>query len=84
MGPQVPWSGPYVKNNKFMITFFAKPGFSGFFVCVINGSGVSFGQVANLLEIIPHYMTVSLVYMCLDFQTSYNFESRKTSTCVSL
>ena len=50
MGPQGPWSGPYVENNKLFITFLAKPDFSGFFTCVVNTSGVSFGQVANLLE----------------------------------
>ena len=43
MGPQGPRSGPCVENNK-LITFFAKPDFSGFFIGVINGSGVSFGQ----------------------------------------
>ena len=68
------WSGPYVKHNKLRITFFPKPGFSGFSICVINGSGVSFGQVADLLEFIPHHITALLVYMCLDFQASYNFE----------
>ena len=80
MGPHGPWSGPYVKNNKLMITFFAKPDFSGFFICVISGSGVSFGQVANLLEFIPHHMTTLPVYICLDFQASDNFERWKTST----
>ena len=40
-------------------------------MCVINGSGVSFGQVANLLAFIPHHMTTSPVYMCLYFQVSY-------------
>ena len=57
MGQQGPWSGPYVENNKLMITFFTKTDFSGFLICVINGSGVSFGQVSNLLEFIPHHMT---------------------------
>ena len=51
MGQQGPWSGSYVGSNKLIITFFPKPDFSGFFVCVINRSGVSFGQVANLLEL---------------------------------
>ena len=76
MGPQGPWSGPYVENNKLMITFFAKLDFSRFFIGVINGSGVSFGQVTNL-EFIPHHMTALPVHMCLDFQASYNFERRK-------
>ena len=84
MGQQGLWSGPYVKNNKLMINFFPKTDFSGFLICVINGSGVFFGQVANLLEFIPHHMTALPVYMCLDFQASYNFERRKSSTCVSL
>ena len=74
MGQQGPWLGPYFKNNKLMITFFPKPSFSGFLICVINGPGVSFGQVANLLEFIPHHMTALSVQMCLDFQASYNFE----------
>ena len=39
-----------------------------------NGSGVSFGQVANLLEFIPHRMTALSVYMYVDFQDSYNSE----------
>ena len=82
MGQQGPW--PYAENNKFMITFFAKPDFSGFFICTINGPGVSFGQVAHLLEFIPHHITDLPVSMCSDFQASYNFERRKTSTCVSL
>ena len=47
------------------------------------GSGVSFGQVENSLEFIPHHMTALPVCMCLDFQ-AYNFEHWKTSTCVSL
>ena len=84
MGQQGPWSGCYVEKNKLMKTFFPKPNFNGFLICVINGSGVSFGQFANLLEFIPHYMTALPVCMCLDFQASYNFESRKMSTCVSL
>ena len=67
-----------------LVTFFPKPDFSGFLICVRNGSGVSFGQVANLLECIPYYMATLPVYICLDFQASYNFERRKTSTCVSL
>ena len=50
----------------------------------MNRSGVSFGQVANLLEFIPYHITALPVYMCLHFQASYNFEQRKTSTCVSL
>ena len=66
-----------------MTTFFPKPDFSEFLICVINGSGVSFGQVANLLEFIPHHMTALPVYMYLDFQASYNFERQKTSTSVS-
>ena len=82
MGQQGPWSGSYVENNKLMITFFPKPDFSGFLICVINGSGVSFGQVANLLEFIPHHLKALPVYMCLYFQASYNFQRRKTSTCV--
>ena len=84
MVQQGPWSEPYVENNKLMIIFFPKPNFSGFLICVINGSGVSFGQVANLIEFIPHHMTALPVYMCLDLQASYNFERRKTSTYVSL
>ena len=35
-----------VKNNKLVLTFFGKNDFSGFFICVINGPGVSFGQTA--------------------------------------
>ena len=84
MGQQGPWSAPYFKNDKLKITFFPKPNFSEFLICVINGSGVSFGQVANLLEFIPHHMTALPVYMSLDLQSSYNFERPKTSTCVSL
>ena len=84
MDQQGPWPGPYVEYNKLLITFFAKPDFSGFLLCVINESGVSFGKVVNLLEFIPLHMTALPVYMCFDFQTSYNFEHRKTSTCVSL
>ena len=38
----------------------------------MNGSGVPFGQVANLLEFIPHHMIALPVYMCLDFQASLN------------
>ena len=57
-----------------MITFFAKPSFSGFLICVINESVICFGQVANLLEFVPRHMTAFLVYMLLDFQTSCNFE----------
>ena len=79
MGPEEPRPWPYVENNKLTITFFTKHDFSRFFICVINGSGVSFGQVANLLEFIPYHMAALLVYMCLDFQASYNFERRKTS-----
>ena len=75
MGQQEPWSQHYVENNKLMITFFSKPDFSGFLICVINGAGVSFGQVANVLEYIPHHMTALAVYMCLDFEASYNFEN---------
>ena len=74
MGKQGPWSGPYVKNNKLMITFFQEPGFSGFLMWVITGSGVSFGQIANSLELIPHHMTALPVFMSLDFQACYNFE----------
>ena len=73
MGPQGPWSGPYVENNKLMITFFSKLDFSRFFIGVINGSGVSFGQLENLLEFISHHMTALPVYMYLDFQAFYNF-----------
>ena len=65
MGQEGPWSGPYFENNKLMITFFPKPDFRKFLICVINGSGVSFGQIANLLEFIPHYMTALPVYKCL-------------------
>ena len=43
------WSGSYVKNYKLMISFFPNPDFSEFLICVINRSGMSFGQVANLL-----------------------------------
>ena len=43
------WSGSYVKNYKLMITFFPSPDFSEFLICVINRSGMSFGQVTNLL-----------------------------------
>ena len=58
MGEQGPWSLPYAENNTLMITFFPKPDFSGFLILyVINGSGMSFGQVANLLEFISHHMT---------------------------
>ena len=53
-------------------------------MCVTNGSRVSFGQVANLLEFISHHMTALPVYMCLDFQASYNFERRETSNWESL
>ena len=83
MGSQEPWSGPCVQNNKLMITFFPKPDFNGFLICVINGSGVSFGQVTNLLKFIPRHMPALPVYICLDFQGSYNFVRRKTSTSVS-
>ena len=84
MCPQGPWPRPYVENNKLLIIFFAKPDFSRFFICVMNGSGVSFVQVANLLEFIPHHMTALPIYMCLDFEASYNFERRKTSSCISI
>ena len=84
MSKQGPLSGPYVENKKLKITFFPKPDFDGFLICVINGPGVSFGQVENLLEFIPHHKTALSVYMCLDFQASFNFERRKTSTCLSL
>ena len=70
MGQQGLWSGRYVGNNKLMITFFPKPDSRGFLICVIDGSGVSFGQVLNLLEFISHHMTGLHVYMCLDFQAS--------------
>ena len=63
MGQQGLWSGPYVENNKNHDSFFPKPDFSGFLICVINGSGVSFGQNANLIEFIPHYMTALPVHM---------------------
>ena len=53
--------------------------FSRFLIGVINGSGVSLGQVANLLEFIPGHMAALPVYMCLDFQASYNFACQKTS-----
>ena len=84
MGQQGRWSGSYVGNNKLMIAFSPKADFSGFFICVINGSGVSFGQVAKSLEFIPHHMTALPVYMCLDFQAPCSFEHRKTSTSVTL
>ena len=84
MDQQGSWSGPYVENNKVMITFFPKPGFGGFLIYVINGSGVCFGQAANLLDFIPHHITALPVYMCLDFQASDSFEPQKTSTCGSL
>ena len=83
MGPQGPWSWPYVENNKPVVTFFAKPDFSRFLICVINGSGVSFGQFANLFEFFLHHMTALPVYVCLGFQASYNFEYQKMSTCIS-
>ena len=83
MGPQEPRPWPYVENNKLTITFFTKHDFSRFFICVINGSGVSFGQVANLLEFIPHYTIALPAYVCLGFQASYNFECWKTSTFIS-
>ena len=83
MGQERTWSGSYVGNNKLVITFFPKPDFSGFFICVIYGSGVFFGQVANSLEFVPHHMTALPVYMCLDFHASYSFEHRKKSTFVS-
>ena len=58
MGQQELWPAPYVKNDKLMITFFPEPYFSGFLICITtNGSGVSFGKVANLLEFIPNPMT---------------------------
>ena len=63
MGQQGPWSEHYVKIKKLMINFFSTPDFSGFLICVINGSGVPFGQVANLLEFIPHHMTASSLHM---------------------
>ena len=83
MGQQGPWSGHYVKNIKIMINFFIMLDFSGFVIYAINGSGVSFSQVANLLEFISYHMTALPVCMCFDFQASYNFEYRKTSTCIS-
>ena len=83
MGSQGPWSGPCVEHNKLLISFFPKPDFNGFLICVINGSGVSFGQVTNLLKFIPRHMPALPVYICLDFQGSYNFVRRKTSTSVS-
>ena len=43
-------------------------------MCVIDGSGVSFGQVVNLLKVILHLMAALPVYMYLDFQASYNVE----------
>ena len=43
-----------------------------------------FCQVVNLLEFFAHHMTDLSVYMCLDLQFSYNFERRKTATCVFL
>ena len=78
MGPQGPWSVSYVKNNKLMIAFFAKPDF------LINGSGVSFGQVTNLLQFFPHHMIALPVYMCLGFQASYNLERQITSYAYKL
>ena len=68
MGQQGPLSESYVGNNKFMTMFSPKPDFSEFFICVINRSGVSFGQVGNSLEFILHHMTALPVYMFLDFQ----------------
>ena len=47
-----------------MITFFVKPDFSEHFISVINGSGGSFGQIANFLEFIPYHMTALPVYTC--------------------
>ena len=41
-----------------MVTFSPKADFSGFLICVIDGSGV-----ANLLEFIPHHMAALPVYM---------------------
>ena len=67
MGQQGPWSGPYAENNKLMITFFPKLVVSRFLICVISGSGVSFDQVANLLEFILYHMTTLPVYMYLNF-----------------
>ena len=61
-----------------------KPDFRGFLIFVIDGSGVSFGWVANLLKFIPHHMTALPVFMCLNFQASHNFERRKSSTCIFL
>ena len=65
MGQQGPWSEHYVKIKKLMINFFSKPDFSGFLICVINGPGVPFGQVANLLEFIPHHMTASSLHVSI-------------------
>ena len=70
-------------NNK-LSTFCPKPYFIGFLICVIDGFGVPFGHVENLLEFIPHHMTILSVYMWVDFQASYNFERSKRSTCISL
>ena len=67
-----------------MITLFPMADFSGFLICVINGSELSFDQVSHLLEFIPHHLTALPVYMCLDFQASYNFQRQKQVTCVSL
>ena len=71
MGQQGPLLWPYdVENNKLMITFFPKLDFSGFLICVINWSGVPFGQVKNLLEFIPHHMTFTSRHVYL-FLTHY-------------
>ena len=82
MYQQEPWPGIYVKNIKLILTFFSKKDFSGFLICVINVSGVAFGQVASLLEFIPHHMEAFPDYMCLDFQASYSFKCWKASICV--
>ena len=62
-----------------MINFLSKPDFSGFLIRVINGSGVFFGQVLNLLEFIPHHVTtvlsVLLVLPVLPVLQFYNLKS---------
>ena len=82
MYQQEPWSRLCVKNFKLILTFFSKKELSVFFICVINVSGVAFGQIASLLEFIPHHMEGFPDYMCLYFQASYSFKCRKASICV--
>ena len=67
-----------------MVTLFPEPDFRGILIFVISGSVVFFGLIPKLLEFILYHMTALPVYMCLDFQASYNFEHRKAFTCLSL